>query len=161
MKRRCRKRGRVNLKNLTTRLESLLQNYKSYTFCFYVRSLSLSLPQKSMLAVWNIVQNWLSLHNTPERMMILLKDLTAFRKKASCIVSSDVNKKSEAASGFMKVYYDNKGIEMLHLPKILNSKIVKDTVPVFLNNRKPPMVSYSTTITYVSVTLWVYVFFPC
>ena len=36
---------------------------------------------------------------------------------------------------------------MLHLPKILNSKIVKDTVPVFLNNRKPRMVSYTYTNT--------------
>ena len=45
------------------------------------------------------------------------KDLIAFRKKASCIVSSDVTKKSEAASGFMKVHYHNKGIELLHLPK--------------------------------------------
>ena len=73
-----------------------------------------------------------------------MKDLIAFRKKASCI---DMNKKSEAASGFMKVYYHNKGIEMLHLPRILNSKIVKDTVPMFLNNRKPPMVSYTYTNT--------------
>ena len=45
--------------------------------------------------------------------MILLKDLIAFRKKVSRIVSSDVNKKSEAVSGFMKVYYHNKGIEIL------------------------------------------------
>ena len=73
-KHRCRKRGKVNLQNLTTRLESLLQNYKSYTFCFNVRSLILSLPQKSMLAVWNVVQNWLSLHNTPDCRVILLKD---------------------------------------------------------------------------------------
>ena len=34
---------------------------------------------------------------------------------------------------------------MLHVSKILNSKIVKDTVPMFLNNRKPPMVSYTYT----------------
>ena len=92
-----------------------------------------------MLAVWNVVQNWLSLHNTPDRTVILLKDLIAFRKKASCIVSSAVTKRSEAASGFMKVYYHNKGIEMLH---ILNSKIVRDNVPMF---RKPPMVSYTYT----------------
>ena len=92
-----------------------------------------------MLAVWNVVQNRLSLHNTPDRIVILMKDLIAFRKIASCIVSSAVTKRSEAASGFMKVYYHNKGIEMLH---ILNSKIVRDNVPMF---RKPPMVSYTYT----------------
>ena len=53
-KRRCWKRGKVNLQNLTTSLESLLQNYKSHTFCFNVRSLIFSLPRKSMLAVWNV-----------------------------------------------------------------------------------------------------------
>ena len=42
----------------------------------------------------------------------------------------------------MWVYYHNKGIEMLHLPEILNNKMVRDTVPVFLNNRKPTIVSY-------------------
>ena len=46
----------------------------------------------------------------------------------------------------MKVYNHNKGIEMLHLPKIINSKIIKDTVPMFLNNSKPAMVFY----TYIS-----------
>ena len=38
---------------------------------------------------------------------------------------------------YMKVYYHNKGIEMLDLPRILNIKIVRDTVP--------PMVSYTYT----------------
>ena len=47
----------------------------------------------------------------------------------------------------MIVQYHNKGIEMLQLPKILNSKCVRDTVPTFLSHRKPPRVSYSYTKT--------------
>ena len=35
-KHQCRKRTKVNLEELTARLESLLANYKSYTFCFHV-----------------------------------------------------------------------------------------------------------------------------
>ena len=74
-KRRCRKRTKVNLEDLTARLETLLANYKSYTFCFHVRSLILSLPRKCMLTLWNIVQNWLSVNRVPNRVIILIKDL--------------------------------------------------------------------------------------
>jgi hypothetical protein len=56
-KRRCRKRAKLDLNDLTTRLENLLDDYKSRTFCFNVRSLILSLPQKALLALWSIFQN--------------------------------------------------------------------------------------------------------
>ena len=46
----------------------------------------------------------------------------------------------------MTVRYHNKGSEMLQLPKILHRKSVRDTLPQFLSNRKPPRVSYSYTM---------------
>ena len=65
----------------------------------------------------------------------------------SCMVNDDTAKKeSKVVSGFMKVHYHNKGIEMLNLPKILHSKAVRDAVPPFLN-KEPPMVSYTYTKT--------------
>ena len=54
---------------------------------------------------------------------------------------------SRVVSGFMKVRYHNKGIEMLNLPRILHSKTVKNAVPLFLSNKKLPMVSYTYTKT--------------
>jgi hypothetical protein len=54
-------------------------------------------------------------------------------------------KESRVVSGYMKVYYHNKGIEMINLPKILNSKMVRDAVPPFLSKKKPPMVTYAYT----------------
>ena len=49
-KRQPRKRRRkIDLDKLTERLETLLTNYKSYRFCFNVRSLILSLPRKCMI----------------------------------------------------------------------------------------------------------------
>ena len=52
--------------------------------------------------------------------------------------TSDVVKDSKIVGGAMTVRYHNKGIEMLQLPKILHSKSVRDTIPQFLSNRKPP-----------------------
>ena len=60
-KRQPRKRRRkIDLDKLTERLETLLTNYKSYRFCFNVRSLILSLPRKCMITLWSIVNNWVT-----------------------------------------------------------------------------------------------------
>ena len=43
----------------------------------------------------------------------------------------------------MTVYFHNKGIEMINLPKILNGRKVRSAVPNFLNNVNPPIVGYT------------------
>ena len=58
-----------------------------------------------------------------------------------------MTKKGKECSGFVKVNYHNKGIEMIGLHQILRSRYVKCAVPQFLRNREPPMVSYSYTRT--------------
>ena len=85
----------------------------------------------------------------PSRIRVLFKDLIAFRKKASggMMFDADVDRKSKEHSGFMKVHYHNKGIEMIGLPQILNSKYVRGVIAQFLKNREPPVVSYSYTRT--------------
>ena len=40
-----------------------------------------------------------------------------------------MNKKDRERSSVLKVHYHNKGIEMIGLPQILNSRCVKDAVP--------------------------------
>ena len=47
--------------------------------------------------------------------------------------------------GVMVVHFHNKGIEMVDLPKILNSRYVRDAIPSFLSESDPPMISYSYT----------------
>ena len=63
-----------------------------------------------------------------------MKDMIAFKKRASPIETNDVDKPSKGASGFMNICYNNKGIEMVNLPKILNGRYVRDAVPQFFNN---------------------------
>ena len=48
----------------------------------------------------------------------------------------------------MHVYegvFHNKGIEMIDLPRILHHKNVLKTIPAFVSQREPPIVSYSFT----------------
>ena len=73
----------------------------------------------------------------------------AFRKNASHGTALDVgvNRKCREHFGFLKVRYHNKGIEMIGLPQILNSRCVKSAIPQFLSNRERPMVSYTYTRT--------------
>ena len=59
------------------------------------------------------------------------------------MVTDDVVKGSKKLGSFMTVRYDNKGIEMLELPKILHSKSVMNTIPQFLSNRKPPRATHT------------------
>ena len=145
VRKRCRCRKKHKLDELTESLENYLRHYRNTSFCFSVRSLLLSLPRRCMCMVWTIFQNWVTAHEMPTRIHVFFRDLIAFRRKASHGIALDVgvNKKDRERSGFLKVHYHNKGIEMIGLPQILNSRCVKDAVPQFLRDREPPMVSYS------------------
>ena len=142
-----RHRRKVDLADLAAQVDTSLSEYKSYTFCFNFRNLVLNLPKKCMMALSTIIDNWVATNDVPDRVMVLAKDLIAYKKRAPRMETNDVMKNSKNASGFMTVHYHNKGIEMLELPRILNSKSVKDAIPAFLSHRKPPMVSYSYTKT--------------
>ena len=102
-----------------------------------------------MIALSNTIHNWLTLNVVPERIAVLTKDLIAYKKRSLRIESTciDVGRGSTNSSSFRTVCYHNKGIEMINLPALLHSKTVRDTVPHFLDNRKPPMVSYTYTRT--------------
>ena len=125
-------------RELTHSIEHYLDNYKTCSFCFSVRTLILGLPRKWMCMVWDIFQNWVASHEVPTRVKVLLRDLIAFRKNASYGISFDagVAKKGKECSGFIKVNYHNQGIEMIGLHQILRSRYVKSVVPQFLKNQK-------------------------
>lgn len=64
----------------------------------------------------------------PNRIRVLFKDLIAFWKRilGSISLGVDVSRKYKEHSGFMKILYHNKGIEMMGLPQLLNTRYVKD-----------------------------------
>ena len=62
-----------------------------------------------MITLFN---NWVTTHDVLDHIVVLVKDLIAFRKRASHMVTCDVVKDSKIVGGFMTVRYHNKGIEM-------------------------------------------------
>ena len=92
-----------------------MRGYKCHVFMFNVRSLIYSLPKKCMVAIWTSFQAWTSEHEIPDHVVVLMKDMIAFKKRASHIETSHVDIPSKSASGFMNICYHNKGIEMVNL----------------------------------------------
>ena len=100
-----------------------------------------------MIALSNMIDNWLTGNDVPDRIAVLTRDLMAYKKRSPRMETACINvgRDSTNSNGFMTMCYHNKGIEMIDLPRLLNSKTVKDAVPHFLSNREPPMVSYAYT----------------
>ena len=43
---------------------------------------------------------------------------------------------------YLKIYFHNKGVDMVNLPSILHHKMVIATIPSCIKNPSPPVVSY-------------------
>ena len=76
------------------------------------------------------------------RIAMLVRDLVSYRNRIKDSGSS-INTDGKHRRGFLNIYFDNKGIDMVNLPTILHSKRVRATVPTYLNNISPPIVSYT------------------
>ena len=133
-----RRRRKPNVSDLTSRLENCLHEYKSRFVFFNLRSLVLSLPVKWMGALWSNSECWRQRNEVPDRMAVLLKDLIAFRKRVSHISECNSNKETCKASGYMNLLYHNKGIDMVNLPRILNSNMLGMQCLVLYRMRHPP-----------------------
>ena len=132
-----RRREKLDLNNLTSKPENCLHGYKSRFFVFIVRSLVLSLPVKWMGVLWDVFQCWRQKHDVPDRIVVLLKDLIAFRKRVVRMRECANDVVSRNASGYMSILYHNKGIDMVNLPRILNNRYVRDAVPNIIQNAAP------------------------
>ena len=97
MRKNRRQRKKRDLGELTDSIQHYLENYKTCSFCFSVRTPILGLPRKWMCMVWDIFQNWVASHEVPTRIKVFFRDLIAFRKITSHGISidADVTKKGK------------------------------------------------------------------
>ena len=128
-------------RKLVEEVDTLLADYN---VCFRLRTFVLGLPRKYLLLLLNILENWLASHDIPASIPLMVKDMIAYRKRAPNRPTDEMDKKRKQVYGVMVVFH-NKSIEMVDLPKILNSRYVRDAVPSFLSESDPPMISYSYT----------------
>ena len=143
----------LSVNDLTSKLENCLHEYESWFFVFNVRTLVLSLQVKWMNVILNIFECWKQKHEVPDRISVLLKDLIAFKRRIVHMNYCNVNKETRKALGYTSILYHNKGIDMVNLPKILNTKCVRDAVPSCVQNAWPPIVSFKYTKT-VAGSCW-------
>ena len=82
----------------------------------------------------------------PTRVMLLVNDLMAYRFKIKVTPRLKNVEREDTNKCFMNVMFHNTGMDMIDLPRILNSKRVMATVPSYLKG-PPPVVSYTYTRT--------------
>ena len=106
----------------------------------------MSLPTNMMTKLTTIADPLLIDRILPKHIPLIIKDLTKFRLNRHCKDTITI-KDNRPARSFLNLQFDNKGIEMINLPQILNNKSVIDAIPSFLTHKQPPIVSYSYTQT--------------
>ena len=122
-------------------IEALLTNYKSPRFVSKLRIYIMSLPVNSMKKLGSLADVLLIQQTVPKYILLIIKDLVKFRldkKHDSSETTEEITNKK-----FIKVHFRNKGIEMIDLPRILNSKTVRNAIPAFIFDKRLPVVSYS------------------
>ena len=95
-----------------------------------------------MSLVWSIFEYWREDNEVPDHVAVLLRDLITFRKRNVPISDTNGNNEPRKVSGYINILYHNKGIDMVNLPRILNSRYVRDIVPGFVQNVTPTTVSF-------------------
>ena len=109
--------------------------YKPCGFIFSFRTYLMNLPRNNLRIVLNVVEKLVLDGTIPTRILILVRDLMAFRLKIDVATKAENSKKNH-----------NKGMDMINLSRILNSKKVMMAVPKYLRGPRP-IVSYTYTRT--------------
>ena len=132
--------------SIEVHIRELLVGYKSPGFVNILRAYIMSLPTKMMTRLTTIADELLINQTLPRYISLIVKDLAKYRLTRHCLDTAESENK-KPTRGFIKLQFSNKGIEMINLPQILNNKLVLNTIPSFLADKEPPIVSYSYTKT--------------
>ena len=106
----------------------------------------MNLPRNKLRVVVNVVEKLVLDGAIPTRILMLVRDLMAFRLKINVATKADNGKRESTNKNYMNVMFDNKGMDMINLSRILNSYKVMAAVPNYLSG-PPPIVSYTYTRT--------------
>ena len=143
-----RRNGKRNKKRLHSELidiqfRRLLLLYKSLGFSNSIRTYILALPHRKMSMVLNTTEEILLGDGISSRIALLVKDLVAYRNRVHVSLHDSDSVDNNTKRGFLNVHFHSKGMDMVNLPSILHSKRVVASIPRYLSNSTPPIVSYS------------------
>ena len=139
-----RKKRKVNLNTVEEQLKSRLNKYKSIDFTLSIRTYVLNLPRSKLGIIVEVTENLVLHEEILARTSLLVKDLVAYR--LSCKVMQNKTKldRESCDRQFMNVPFHDKRMDIVDLPRILNSKKVGAAIPNYLKGL-PPIVSYTYT----------------
>ena len=143
-----RKRRKVDSRVVETEVKNQMILYKSPGFTFSFRTYFMNLPRNKLIVVVNVVERLVLDGTIPTRILVLVKDLMAFRLKINVAAKPENSKRESTNKNYMNVMFHNKGMDMINFRRILNSKKVMAAVPNYLRG-PPPIVSYTYTRTIV------------
>ena len=93
----------------------------------------------------DVVESMVSEGRVPTRILMVVKDVMAYRCTFRCKVTAAVKDvKVDKERGYINVLFHNKGMDMIGLQQILNSRRVMTALPSYLRG-SPPVVSYTYT----------------
>ena len=109
--------------NIEIHIKELLAGYKSPGFVNKLRIYIMSLPTNVMTRLTAVADGLLINQTLPRHIPLIAKDLAKFRLNRHYKETVNVQNK-QPNRGFLKLQFSNKGIEMINLSQILNSKPV-------------------------------------
>ena len=144
-----RHRKKVNRSRVTEQITNTIMTYKNKNSTFHLRANILNLPRNKLRIVLIVTERLVLEEKIPNRILLLVKDLIAykFRGKVALNLASAHRGKKDTCKCYINVIFHDKGMDMLNLPRILNFKRVRVSVPNHLRHTPPPTVSYTYTRT--------------
>ena len=88
-----RHRKKVIEEEVNTKLQGILSTYKSV--CFNFREYVTSLPKRKLSGFVQLVENIILQQNLPSRVLVLAKDLAAYRNRVHCMKLKDESTKED------------------------------------------------------------------
>ena len=141
---RTRRRNKNNVHNEQIKecVRELLLTYKTPSFSKSIRTYIQRLPRRKLFIVVCATEELQLSDRIPCRIALLVRDLVAYRNRVKVSINNSVDNNNKK-QGFVNVLFHNKGMDMINLPSILHNKRVVASVPSYLNNVAPPIVSYT------------------
>ena len=124
-----RKRRKVDSKVVDSEVKNQMILYKSPGFTFSFRTYFMNLPRNKLRVVVNVVERLVLDGTIPTRILVLVKDLMAFRLKINVAAKPENSKRESTNKNYTNVMFHNKGMDMINFLRILNSKKVMAAVP--------------------------------
>ena len=81
--------------------------------------------------------------NQEQRLRSIILDVCC--KKLFFPVRTGTDSTAKPPRRFIKVFFHNKGIDKVNLTNILHNKLVRSKIPIYFQEKDPPLVSYKYT----------------